>query len=141
MRQYHRVEVRDHAPDRLNIRREAFAVEAPPRPVQPPRGSPGIVTAEAPEHRADGDHRHSGRATPNILYQRRRSLGMKQHAQQLASADLARFAGIGVVASMQPYHAIDDGQWADKVMSSGACWISTRPSRPNFSTAVASYNR
>jgi predicted amidohydrolase YtcJ len=39
-----------------------------------------------------------------------------EHAQHIAPADLARFAGIGVIASMQPYHAIDDGQWADKVI-------------------------
>lgn len=39
-----------------------------------------------------------------------------EHAQHIAPADLARFARIGVIASMQPYHAIDDGQWADKVI-------------------------
>jgi predicted amidohydrolase YtcJ len=39
-----------------------------------------------------------------------------EHAQHIAPADLARFAGIGVIASMQPYHAIDDGRWADKVI-------------------------
>src|SRR5690606_1623872 len=27
-----------------------------------------------------------------------------------------RFAGLGVIASMQPYHAIDDGRWADRVI-------------------------
>ena len=39
-----------------------------------------------------------------------------EHAQHIAPADLARFAAIGVIASMQPYHAIDDGRWADKVI-------------------------
>jgi hypothetical protein len=39
-----------------------------------------------------------------------------EHAQHIAPADLPRFAGIGVIASMQPYHAIDDGRWADKVI-------------------------
>jgi hypothetical protein len=37
-----------------------------------------------------------------------------EHAQHIAPADLARFAAIGVIASMQPYHAIDDGRWAEK---------------------------
>jgi predicted amidohydrolase YtcJ len=37
-----------------------------------------------------------------------------EHAQHLAAADIPRFAQLHVVASMQPYHAIDDGRWADK---------------------------
>jgi predicted amidohydrolase YtcJ len=39
-----------------------------------------------------------------------------EHAQHIAPADLARFGALGVVASMQPYHAIDDGRWAEKVI-------------------------
>lgn len=39
-----------------------------------------------------------------------------EHAQHLDAADVPRFAALGVVASMQPYHAIDDGRWADKVI-------------------------
>ncbi|HEX6537035.1 MAG TPA: amidohydrolase, partial [Gemmatimonadaceae bacterium] len=39
-----------------------------------------------------------------------------EHAQHLAPEDIPRFAKLGVVASMQPYHAIDDGRWADKVI-------------------------
>jgi predicted amidohydrolase YtcJ len=39
-----------------------------------------------------------------------------EHAQHIAPADLPRFAQLGVVASMQPYHAIDDGRWADRVI-------------------------
>lgn len=39
-----------------------------------------------------------------------------EHAQHIAPADIPRFARLGVVASMQPYHAIDDGRWADKVI-------------------------
>lgn len=39
-----------------------------------------------------------------------------EHAQHLAAADVPRFAALGVVASMQPYHAIDDGRWADRVI-------------------------
>jgi predicted amidohydrolase YtcJ len=37
-----------------------------------------------------------------------------EHAQHLLPADIARFAKLGVIASMQPYHAIDDGRWAEK---------------------------
>jgi predicted amidohydrolase YtcJ len=37
-----------------------------------------------------------------------------EHAQHMAAKDFERFATIGVVASMQPYHAIDDGRWAEK---------------------------
>ena len=39
-----------------------------------------------------------------------------EHAQHIAPADIARFGKLGVIASMQPYHAIDDGRWADKVI-------------------------
>jgi predicted amidohydrolase YtcJ len=37
-----------------------------------------------------------------------------EHAQHLRRRDIARLASSGVVASMQPYHAIDDGRWAQK---------------------------
>jgi predicted amidohydrolase YtcJ len=37
-----------------------------------------------------------------------------EHAQHLQAADLSRFAAVDVVASMQPYHAIDDGRWAER---------------------------
>jgi hypothetical protein len=37
-----------------------------------------------------------------------------EHAQHLRRADIARLAKSGVIASMQPYHAIDDGRWAEK---------------------------
>lgn len=39
-----------------------------------------------------------------------------EHAQHIAPADIPRFAALGVVASMQPYHAIDDGRWAEGVI-------------------------
>ena len=39
-----------------------------------------------------------------------------EHAQHLASADIPRFRALGVIASMQPYHAIDDGRWAEKAI-------------------------
>jgi predicted amidohydrolase YtcJ len=37
-----------------------------------------------------------------------------EHAQHLSPADIPRFGKLHVIASMQPYHAIDDGRWADK---------------------------
>jgi hypothetical protein len=37
-----------------------------------------------------------------------------EHAQHLRPDDFARFAQLGVIASVQPYHAIDDGRWAEK---------------------------
>ncbi len=37
-----------------------------------------------------------------------------EHAQHLRPADIGRFAELGVIASMQPYHAADDGRWAEK---------------------------
>ena len=39
-----------------------------------------------------------------------------EHAQHIAPADIPRFATLGVIPSMQPYHAIDDGRWAEKVI-------------------------
>ena len=37
-----------------------------------------------------------------------------EHAQHLRGQDIPRFARTHVIASMQPYHAIDDGRWAEK---------------------------
>lgn len=37
-----------------------------------------------------------------------------EHAQHMAEKDFARFARLSVIASVQPYHAIDDGRWAEK---------------------------
>jgi predicted amidohydrolase YtcJ len=37
-----------------------------------------------------------------------------EHAQHLDDVDIPRFAHLGVIASMQPYHVIDDGRWAEK---------------------------
>jgi predicted amidohydrolase YtcJ len=39
-----------------------------------------------------------------------------EHAQHIHPDDIARFAELDVIASMQPYHAIDDGRWAEKVI-------------------------
>jgi hypothetical protein len=37
-----------------------------------------------------------------------------EHAQHVQWEDFARFRKLGIIASMQPYHAIDDGRWAEK---------------------------
>jgi predicted amidohydrolase YtcJ len=37
-----------------------------------------------------------------------------EHAQHIAAKDFDRFASMKVIASMQPYHAIDDGRWAER---------------------------
>jgi predicted amidohydrolase YtcJ len=37
-----------------------------------------------------------------------------EHAQHLIASDIPRFAQLHVIASMQPYHCIDDGRWAEK---------------------------
>jgi len=39
-----------------------------------------------------------------------------EHAQHIHPQDLPRFAAQKVIASMQPYHAIDDGRWAEDVI-------------------------
>src|SRR5262249_1701704 len=37
-----------------------------------------------------------------------------EHAQHIAPKDFGRFASLKVIASVQPYHAIDDGRWAER---------------------------
>ncbi len=44
-----------------------------------------------------------------------------EHAQHIHPNDLARFGKLQVIASMQPYHAIDDGRWAEGVIGQQRC--------------------
>lgn len=37
-----------------------------------------------------------------------------EHAQHVRFEDIKRFVDLGVIASAQPYHCIDDGVWAEK---------------------------
>jgi hypothetical protein len=37
-----------------------------------------------------------------------------EHAQHLTAEAIPRFGALGVIPSMQPYHCIDDGRWAEK---------------------------
>src|SRR5262249_27178828 len=44
-----------------------------------------------------------------------------EHAQHLRPQDYRRFKQLGVIASMQPYHIIDDGRWAEGRIGSKRC--------------------
>ncbi len=44
-----------------------------------------------------------------------------EHAQHIHPKDFQRFAKLGVIASVQPYHAIDDGRWAEKRIGHDRC--------------------
>ncbi len=50
-----------------------------------------------------------------------------EHAQHMAAKDFDRFAQLHVIASVQPYHAIDDGRWAE------AASATTAPAAPMLS--------
>ncbi len=41
-----------------------------------------------------------------------------EHAQHIHPDDVSRFSALGLIASMQPYHAIDDGRWAEQFIGS-----------------------
>jgi predicted amidohydrolase YtcJ len=44
-----------------------------------------------------------------------------EHVQHLRPQDYPRFKELGVVASMQPYHVIDDGRWAEGRIGAKRC--------------------
>jgi hypothetical protein len=44
-----------------------------------------------------------------------------EHAQHIHPKDFRRFAELGVIASAQPYHAIDDGRWAERRIGRHRC--------------------
>ncbi len=39
-----------------------------------------------------------------------------EHSQHIAPDDISRFSESDIIASMQPYHLLDDGRWAEKVI-------------------------
>ena len=39
-----------------------------------------------------------------------------EHFQHIAPSDFSRIGPLNIIASVQPYHAIDDGRWAEKVI-------------------------
>jgi predicted amidohydrolase YtcJ len=65
-------------------------------------------------------HAIGDRANDEILAIYEKDDGMRnrrfriEHAQHLNPALIKRFTEDRVIASMQPYHAIDDGRWADR---------------------------
>lgn len=52
-----------------------------------------------------------------------------EHAQHLRPKEIVRISAMGVIPSMQPYHAIDDGRWAESVIG---------PKRARFTYAFRS---
>ena len=58
-----------------------------------------------------------------------------EHAQHIAPKDFKRFASLGVIASVQPYHAIDDGRWAEKRIGHERC-KTTYPFRSFLDAAI-----
>jgi len=44
-----------------------------------------------------------------------------EHAQHLRPQEVPRFGAEGVIPSMQPYHAIDDGRWCEKRIGRDRC--------------------
>lgn len=44
-----------------------------------------------------------------------------EHSQHLRPEDYRRFAELGVIASMQPFHVIDDGRWAEGRIGAERC--------------------
>ncbi len=44
-----------------------------------------------------------------------------EHAQHLLPEDIERIARLNIIASVQPYHAIDDGRWAEKKIGYERC--------------------
>jgi predicted amidohydrolase YtcJ len=73
----------------------AEAVKNPP-PYPPPRGGEGRVGGRDRRFRIE-------------------------HAQHLRPQDIKRFSELGVIASMQPYHIIDDGRWAEGRIGAKRC--------------------
>jgi hypothetical protein len=44
-----------------------------------------------------------------------------EHAQHLRPEDIARMGRLGVIGSVQPYHAVDDGRWAETKIGRARC--------------------
>ena len=81
---------------------------------RPPRG-PGGSAGDDPRHR-----RRSQLADPGDLRKTAQENGPRdrrfriEHAQHLRPSEVPRFGRQKVIASMQPYHAADDGRWCEK---------------------------
>ena len=66
----------------------------------------------------DGQTLRKGEFTFSVAYANYQQAGAKrhrvEHAQVVAPLDFARFRELGVIASMQPAHAISDKRWAQE---------------------------
>lgn len=51
----------------------------------------------------------------------RQARARSEHAQHLLPEDIERFARLGVIASMQPYHKADDGRYAEDYIGKERC--------------------
>jgi predicted amidohydrolase YtcJ len=47
-----------------------------------------------------------------------------EHGQHLLGSDIERMAKLGIIASVQPYHAVDDGRWAERKIGRQRCRLS-----------------
>ena len=47
-----------------------------------------------------------------------------EHAQHLLASDIERMARLRLIASVQPFHAIDDGRWAERKIGRQRCRLS-----------------
>jgi hypothetical protein len=63
---------------------------------------------------AEVEKQHGQRDGANGNYPNAQRRWRIEHAQHMHPDDFVKFAKLGVIASMQPYHAIDDGRWAEK---------------------------
>ncbi len=63
---------------------------------------------------AEVEKQHGRRDIPGAVTANAQRRWRIEHAQHMHPDDFVRFAKLGVIASMQPYHAIDDGRWAEK---------------------------
>jgi len=59
-----------------------------------------------------------------------------EHAQHIRPKDFERYARLGVIACAQPYHAIDDGRWAEGRIGRERC-RTTYPFRSFLDAGVA----
>ena len=66
-------------------------------------------------------------ANPGVLGRDRRF--RIEHAQHLRSSEIPRFGRQHVIASMQPYHAADDGRWCEKRIGRSGPRVLTRSGR------------
>ncbi len=62
-------------------------------------------------------------ANPDRRTERRHRI---EHAQVLRDSDLERFQELGIIASIQPSHAIDDMRWAEARIGTERCRIAYR---------------